>query len=285
MRIARALRSICIMVFSITPWSSSTGQVMEYSAMIPTFHDRVYTPGRESPVQLRRQRFIVFVYRNAIAASSDADFVNTGTESLTQEFALPSTGHAEGGEEAGGRISNGLLSVQMWVEGERVMPEVTHDGNEDWYTIRARFAPGQHRRVRAVFWAQTSLADVDSLPGLDTAAIPIGNRGFILDLSHAAVWNSIIETIDVTAVIQGGMSFQRDSFSAEPDTYDLQDSTMTWLLRNVDPTPRDNIIVSYAPAGRWGSETNTMAKLARYIVGRGFDSLLNYVRQVDNEQH
>lgn len=278
------LRAILLMFLSIAPLAISMSQEIEYSAMIPTFHDGFNTSGRESRVQLRHQRFIVFVYRNAVAVSSEADYVNLGRDTLSQEFGLPSTGHSENGRGLGGRVSNGLLSVQLWLEGERVAPDFTDDGIEEWYTIRVRFAPGEQRRVKAIFWAQTSFADVDSLPGLDTLAIAIGKRGFMLDLSHAAVWNSVIESIDVTVVMKGGMTFQRDAFTAEPGTYDLRDSTITWSLRNVEPSPRDNIIVSYTPSGSWGSATNTMAKLARYIVGNGYDSLLSYVKQIDEER-
>jgi len=237
----------------------------------------------ESSLQLRSQRFVLFAYRNAVAVYSEADFVNTGIDTLSQELALPSTGHDETEDEPGGRISNGILSVQLWVEGERVAPEIIHDGNEDWCTIRSRFAPGAQRKVKAVFWAQTSLTDVDSLPGIDTVAITIGKRGFMVDLSHAAVWNGVIESIDVTLVLKGGMSFQRDSFTAEPSTYDLQDSTMTWSLKNVEPSMSDNIDVSYTPSGSWRSATNTMARLSTYIVKKVYDDLLSYVEQIDQE--
>ncbi len=234
-------------------------------------------------MQLRRNQFVLFIYRNAVAVSSEAVFINTGRETLTLELALPSTGHDDNGDEPGGRISNGLLDIQLWVEGERAVPEFTHDGNEDWCTIQARFGPGEERKVKALFWAQTSLADVDSLPGLDSVAIPDGKRGFLLDLSHATVWNSVIEAIDVTAVIRDGMSFEQDSFSAEPDTYDLRDSTITWSLVNVEPSPRDNIVVSYTPSAGGRSATNTMAALAKYIVGRGYDSLLSFLKQIDED--
>jgi hypothetical protein len=283
LRKVNALCTICLMFLSIAPLSLSIGQEKRYSAIIPAFHDRVITSGHESVLQLQRQRFVLFVYRNAVAVSSDADFLNTGVDTVTQEFALPSTGHSEIGDEPGGRISNGILSVQLWVEGQRIAPDFIHAGNEDWYTIRSRFAPGEHRRVKAVFWAQTSLADVNSLPALDTVVIPLGKRSFVLDLSHATVWKNIIETIDVTVVLKGGISFQRDSLSCEPDTYHLQDSTITWSLRNIEPSPSDNIAVSYRPSGNWGSAPNTMAKLETYIVKSVYDRLLDYVRQSDEE--
>jgi hypothetical protein len=218
-----------------------------------------------------------------VAVYSEANFVNTGVDTLIQEFALPSTGHDENGDEPGGRISNGILSVQVWVEGERVSPDMMHEGSEDWYTIRARFGPGERHKIRSVFWAQTSLTDIDLLPGLDTVAIPVGERGFMLDLSHAAVWNNVIERIDVAVVLKGGMSFQQDAFSAEPDTYDLQDSTMTWSLKTVEPSQSDNIVVSYRPSGTWGSSTNTMARLSTYIVKKAYDNLLYYVAQTQQE--
>ena len=256
-------------------------QEREYLAIIPAFHDRLNTSGVENSLKLQRQRFILFVYRDAVAVYSEADFANTGMDRASQEFALPSTGHDENGAMPEGRISSGILTVQLWVEGERVAPDFIHDGNEDWYTIQSWFEPGERHTVKAVFWAQTSLTDVDSIPGLDTVAVDIGKRGFMVDLAHATVWNNVIETIDVTVVLKGGMSFRRDSFSAEPDTYDLQDSTITWSFKNVEPSQNDNIVVSYTTSGSWGSATNTMAKLSTYIVKRVYDELLNYARQTE----
>jgi len=279
-RVVNAFRTLCLIFLSIAPLSLSIGQEKNYSAVIPAFHDRLITSGHESVLQLQRQRFVLFVYRNAVAVFSEADFRNTGVDTVSQEFALPSTGHSEIGDEPGGRISNGILSVQMWVEGQRIAPEFIHAANEDWYTIRSRFAPGERHNVRAVFWAQTSLAGVSPLPALDTVEIPVGKRSFVLDLYHAAVWRNVIETIDVTVVLKGGMSFQRDSFSCEPDTYLLQDSTVTWSLRNMKPSPSDNIVVSYTPYGSWGSTPNTMANLEKYIVRRAYDRLLDYARQI-----
>lgn len=273
----------CLVVLLSTTSDLGFAQQEKYLAIIPTFHDRLNASDRESSLQLQRQRFVLFVYRNAVAVYSEADFVNTGMDTLSQEFGLPSTGHDENGDEPGGRVSSGILSVQLWVEEERIAPDLIHDVNVDWFIIRARFAPGEQRTVKAIFWAQTSLTDVDSLPGLDTAAIAIGRRGFLVDLSHATVWNNVIETIVVTAVLKGGMSFQQDSFSAEPDTYDLQDSTMTWTLKNVEPSPGDNIFVSYTPSGSWGSSTNTMSKLSTYIVKQVYDKLVDYVRQIEEE--
>jgi len=277
------LRLVLLLSLLIALPNVGRAQEREYVAIIPTFHDRLNTSGQESFLQLQRERFIVFVYRNAVAVYSEANFVNSGMETLTQEFALPSTGHRENGDEPGSRISNGILSAQVWVEGKQVSPVLVHDDNGDWYTIKSQFTPWGRQTVKAVFWAQTSLTDIDSLPGLDSTAIPTGKRGFLLDLYHAGVWNNAIETIDVTVVLRGSMSFRQDLFSAEPETYDLQDSTMRWTFRNIEPAPEDNIIVSYTPSGSWGSGTNTMAKLSTYIVKQVYDKLIDYASQIEED--
>jgi hypothetical protein len=281
--IINSLRTICLVILAIAPVSRSIGQEKRYSAVIPAFHDRLIKPGGESVLQLQRQRFVLFVYRNAVAVSSEADFLNTGVDTLSQEFALPSTGHGESGDEPHDRISNGILSVQLWIEGQRIAPDVIHEDNEDWYTIRSRFAPGEHRKVKAVFWAQTSLAGAGSLQSLDTVVIPAGKRSFVLDLSHATVWKNVIESIDVTVVLKAGLTFKRDSVLCEPDTYHLQDSTLTWSLRNTKPSPNDNIVVSYTPSGIWGLAPNTMARLETYIVKKVYDRLLDYAKQIGGE--
>lgn len=270
--------SFCVMMTNVLH-----AQEREYMAIIPTFHDRLNLSGSESLLRLQRQRFVVFVYHNAVAVYSEGDFVNMGSEGISQEFGLPSTGHCENSNDPGGRISTGILSAQVWVGGERIAPAFVYDGTEDWYTVRAHFEPGERRTIKAIFWAQTSLTNFDLLPGLDTVAIPTGDRGFMLDLHHAAVWNNVIQTIDVAIVLKGGMSFQHDGFSASPDTYDLQDSTLTWLMRDVEPSQSDNIVVTYSPAENWGSSPNTMAKLSAYIVKQAYDKLIDYVRQTTAE--
>jgi hypothetical protein len=69
----------------------------------------------------------------------------------------------------------------------------------------------------------------------------------------------------------------------EPDTYHLQDSTITWSLRNLEPSPGDNIVVSYTPVEIRGSAPNTMARLEQYIVRKVYDGLLEYVRKIDEK--
>jgi hypothetical protein len=258
-------------------------QESRFIAMVPPFHDRLYVEGPEGSLQLEHQRFVIFVYRNAVAVYSSARFVNTGKDTLTRELALPSTGHDENGSAPGGRISTGILSVQLWVENNRVEPVTIHDGDEDWYTLSLCFAPGEHRVVKALFWAQTSLTDVDSLPGMDSIPIEIGGRGFLVDLSHAAAWYDVIESVSVEAVLKGGISFEKDAFSAEPTTYDKLDSTLTWSLVHVEPSLDDNVIILYTPSSGWGSAPNTMERLSTFIVRKVYDQLLGYARSTEGD--
>jgi hypothetical protein len=253
-------------------------QDKNYLAIIPPFHSRQELSAPEGMLQLVRQRFVLFVYRNAVAVYSEGDFRNTGVDSMDQELALPSTGHSAPRDEGDERVSNGILSVQIWVEGERIAPHFIHEGNEDWYTIQGRFAPGELKRVKALFWAQTSLTDVDALPGNDTTVIVDGQRGFMVDLCHAAIWKGIVRLVEVHAVFREGLTSRSPLFDAEPDTYDLEDSTLTWEMRDIEPSTGNNIMVEYMSTEGQSPTLNTMAALSPYIVATGYDELTDFAR-------
>jgi hypothetical protein len=258
------------------------GVPVQFRAIIPAFHNRLGNPGTLSAIQLRRQSFVVFVYRNAVAVCSQAEFVNGGTDTVEQEFALPSTGHDRNDEDSA-MASNGILSPRIVVEGERIAAEVVEDGDGTWYAIRSTLGPGETRKFGAEFWAQTSLADVDSLPGLDSTVIAPGRRGFLLDISHAGSWNDVIDSIGVRLVLRGGLEFERDSFEVSPENFDYTDSTIEWWFESTEPTADDDIYVDYRPAKPWPAGPNTMAHLSAFIVSRGYDELLEYVRRLDDE--
>jgi hypothetical protein len=277
------IRFVSFMVLLITLFSLTKAQEKKYLAIIPTFHDRLNTSGSEGPLRLQSQQFVLFVYQNAVAVYSEADFVNTGMNTLSQEFALPSTGHDANGVQQGGRISTGILSARMWVQGKRIVPDFMDNGNEEWYVIRTQFAPGERQKIKALFWAETSFTDLDSLPGLDTVMISNGKRGFMIDLEHTAIWNGPIETLSINAILMQGMDAKQEAFSADPDTYQFQDSTFSWKFQNIEPTAFDNIVVQFSSIGNQVSEYNTMAKLSAYIVKVAYNNLLNYVGKMDEE--
>jgi hypothetical protein len=283
MHYTNCLRHIYFIILLIAPLYLSRAQERDYLAIIPTFHDRLNTSGREGPLRLQNQQFVLFVYQNAVAVYSEADFINTGTNMLSQEFGLPSTGHDENGILPGGKISTGILSVRLWVQGKIIAPDFIRSGNEDWYTIRTQFAPGERKKIKALFWAETSLTDIDSLPGLDTVKISDGKRGFMFDLAHAAIWNGSIETISINIVLMQGLNVKQEAFSADPNTYQVQDSTLSWKIYNAEPTAFDNIFVWYSSIGNQSSEYNTMSMLSNYIVKEAYDNLINYVRKIDEK--
>jgi hypothetical protein len=254
----------------------------QFRAIIPAFHNRLGTAETLSPIQLRRQSFVLFVYRNAVAVFSGAEFVNNGPDTLEQEFALPSTGHDRNDEDSG-MVSSGILSPRIRIEGERTAANVIEDGDGEWYALNASFDPGQTRRIDAFFWAQTSLTDVDSLPGLDSTEIAPGRRGFLIDIAHEAAWSDVVDSIGVLLVLKGGLAFEADSFDVSPDNFDRSDSTIAWFFENTEPAADDDILVDYRPAGPWPGGTNTMARLSAFIVSKVYDELEEYVRQMDEE--
>jgi hypothetical protein len=277
------LELMFLILILILSTSSIFAQQKEYLAMIPPFHDRFQTPNAESPLQLKQQRFVLFIYQNAVVVYSEAVFLNSGLETINQELSLPSTGHDENGDRPGGRISNGILSVHLWVEGEQVNPQIINEGNEEWYTINTRFEPGESRKVNALFWVQTSLTDIDSLPGLDSAIIKDGKRGFLVNLAHAGIWRDYIESVDVIAVLNDGVLKNLNPIEIQPQTYELKDSTMTWTFNNIEPTEDDNVYISYTTSCQENSQINSMAKLSKYIVQDVYKELISYYDQLYEE--
>jgi hypothetical protein len=277
------LRCMCFVFLSITSFCQSKAEDKEYIAIIPVFHDRLNTSGFESSLRLQSQQFVLFVYQNGVVVYSEANFINTGIDSFSQEFALPSKGHDENGSLPGGRISTGIMSAQLWLQGKKIVPEVINDGNEDWYTIRTHFAPGEQCKVKALFWVQTSLEEVDVMPGFDTVTIEDGKRGFMVDLAHAAIWNREIESININTVLLQGVNATDESFTAVPKTYELQNSTLLWKLYEVEPSLDDNVLVFYSSFGDQTLKYNTIEKLSTYFVKSVYDNLVNYAKKILEE--
>ena len=255
-------------------------QTKDYMAIIPPFHSRQNITGTESPLELRNLQFVIFVYENAVVAYSESDFINQSENAIEQELAIPSTGHNVNGGNPGSRISNGILSIQLWVEGEKVNPQFLKEGDEDWYYIQAKFQPHESHKVKALFWAETSPEDIDYFPGLDTIIIPNGRRGFLIDLAHASVWKSTIQSTNITVVLKDGIFPSWETYSAGPPSYDLIDSTLGWSMKYVEPSTNDNVLVKYESFNNSDTPTNTMAKLSSFIVKKAYGQLLYFVSQM-----
>jgi len=271
---------LCLLLFGV--FHQSHAQDQNVIAVIPPFMDRQHTDESGSPLQMTRQRFILLLYRNAAAIYSEADFINTGDDTITAELGLPSTGYLEKNTTLFPYQSNGLLGVRLWVSGERLEPDVKYDGPIQWYTINPDFPPGGSTNLKALFWVQTSLTDVDSIAGLDTVEISDGERGLLIDVAGAAVWREAVNTIEITVMMREGLTSQ-DTLVVDPDNYDASDSTIGWTMHNVEPSLFDNILVKYSSGIHHVSKSDTMEKLAEYIERRGYDELLEYIDQLDEE--
>jgi len=257
-----------------------TAQTKDYFAIIPPFQCRQNTNGTESHLELRDLQFVIFVYESAVVVYSESAFINQSENDVEQELALPSIGYNENGGNPEGRISNGILSMQLWVQGERVNPKFIKDGDEEWYTIQAKFQPHESRKVKALFWAETTLSDNDSLSESDTTVITKGGRGFLIDLAHAAVWKSTIQSIDITIVLKDGIFPSWETFSAGPPSYELKDSTLTWSMKYIKPSTNDNVLVKYESFDNSNSTTNTIAKLSTFIVKQAYGQLQYFISQM-----
>ena len=258
-----------------------TAQTKDYIAIIPSFHIRQNTTDTESPLELRNLHFIIFAYENAVVVYSESDFINQSENVIEQELGLPSTGHNVNGNDPGDRISNGIRSTQLWVQGEKVNPQFIKDGDEEWYTIQTKLQPRESRKVKALFWAETSLANIEDLPGLDTTIITNGKRGFLIDLAHAAKWKSTIESINITIILKDGIFPSWETYSAGLPSYNLKDSSLTWSMKYIKPSTNDNVLVKYESFNNSDSTTNTIAKLSTFIVKQAYGELQYFVSQLD----
>ena len=258
-----------------------TAQTKDYIAIIPSFQIRQNTTDTESPLELRNLHFIIFAYENAVVVYSESDFINQSENVIEQELGLPSTGHNVNGNDPGDRISNGIRSTQLWIQGEKVNPQFIKDGDEEWYTIQTKLQPRESRKVKALFWAETSLANIEDLPGLDTTIITNGKRGFLIDLAHAAKWKSTIESINITIILKDGIFPSWETYSAGLPSYNLKDSSLTWSMKYIKPSTNDNVLVKYESFNNSDSTTNTIAKLSTFIVKQAYGELQYFVSQLD----
>lgn len=256
-------------------------QTKQYIAMIPSLHSRQDLGSVENSLQLSDQIFVLFTYPNAVAVYSESVFINQSNNFVEQEMALPSTGHDENDNDNGGRISNGILNAQLWIEGERIIPQVVKENNVEWYTIQTKFAPHQTHTIKSLFWAQTSDTDIDSLPNLNTKTIISGKREFLINLAHAAIWNNKINSINIIVVLLDSLSSKPENILAQPSSHNLNDSTLTWSMQNIEPTSNDNIFVSYDSDNSSDKEMDSMTKISHYFVKTVYDKLLYYVSQLD----
>lgn len=266
---------VVALLFMSATTGARTGE--PHTAVIPSFYDRAHALGVEGPIRVTTLAFTLFVYRDAVAVYEEADMMNMEKDPVIRELSLPSTGFDQDGHPPGGPISNGILGVQMWVDGERTIPQVLSDGdNVSWYTIRAAFDRFETKKIKALFWVRTFPANDDELPGLDSTTIPYGPRRFMVDLSHAAMWAGDIEALDVTALLRDGMDMTSANFNATPDSYESYDTVVTWHLQDVEPSGAEDISVTYIPDDAERRAT-PMSDLARRISREGYEELLRTV--------
>ena len=266
-------------IFIVGILSRAPAQENSSIAIIPLFHDRLQPRGGDERIQLQSQRVIIFVYRNAAAVYLDAHFLNTESDSLTHDIALPSTGHMSIHSNI---VSNGIFGAKLWVSNEHLELSIS-EGNRVWCSIAPSFASHEEKTVHALFWVQTSLADIGSAMGEDSALIPDGRRGFLVDMQHASAWKDIIQSLDVTIVLRESITQKNSRVSVEPKNYFTQHSAYFWSLENVEPSFSDDISFLYSPTTTMTSHWNTLAKLSEYTVHTAYDELLNYVQKLDEK--
>jgi hypothetical protein len=240
-------------------------------AIIPPFLDRQHRDDWESTLQLTRQEFVVFLYRDAAVVYSEADFVNTGSDTLRVELGLPSTGFATNQESGGQDISSGIRDVRLWLTRERIKPMLHHEGQVDWLTVTAVFTPQVQTTMKALFWVETP-----------TGNDP-GDRAISIPVSEAAIWKDAINSVDVTVILKEGITADDSSFEADPDSYSVEDSVLTWSFGDIEPSQSDDISILYNSTQPHFIDAGIRGKLSKFIIERVYDEMLDYVRESEEE--
>ena len=274
--------SILYAILIFTLFLNCEAQTKKFIAIIPPLHSRNQLGSLENPLQLSKQQFILFVYPNAVAVYSESTFINQSNNMVNQEMALPSTGHFENKNEPNNsRISNGILNIELWIQGKKVSPQQIHDGGVDWFTIQTKFAPHQTQTIKTLFWAETSLTDIDSIPGLNTTLIKPGKRAFLINLAHAAIWNNRINAVDISVVFKDSILHNSGLIKATPSSYDIKDSAYTWSMNNIEPTHNDNIFILYNSGNTSDSNMSNMSQISHYIKQTVYDQLIYFAAQLN----
>jgi hypothetical protein len=254
--------------------SSSIGQpTMQGNpvAILPPFLDRLHRDDWESTLQLARQEFVVFLYHDAAVVYSEADFVNTGTDTLRVELGLPSTGFTIGKGLAEQDVSSGVFGVQLWVGGERVKPKLHQGGDAEWVTVTPTFTPQVQTTVKALFWAETTI-------GSDS-----GDRAIGIPLSQSAIWKGLINSIDVAVVLKEGLVSSDSLFQADPDPSSIEDSVLTWSFSEIEPSADQDISILYHSSRNRALNAHERESLSRFIIEHAYDEILEYARESDEE--
>jgi hypothetical protein len=274
--IVSAIRKCLLLISILVALSSNTIIACPQSegnplAIIPPFLDRRHRNDWESTLQLARQEFVVFLYRDAAVIYSEADFVNTGSDTLRTELGLPSTGFSCDEESGGQDVSIGIRDVRLWLARERIEPVLHHDAEVDWLTVTAVFTPQVQTTVRALFWVETPT-------GADSVDRAIG-----IPVSKAAIWKDIINSVDATVILKEGITTDDSLFEADPDSYSVEDSVLTWSFRNIEPSQSDDISILYDSPQPRIIDPGMTENLSRFIIEHVYDEMLEYVRESEEE--
>jgi hypothetical protein len=240
-------------------------------AIIPPFLDRLHRDDWESTLQLARQEFVVFLYHDAAVVYSEADFANTGTDTLRVELGLPSTGYTIGNGLAEQDVASGIFGVQLWVSGERIRPKVHRDGDAEWVTVTPTFTPQVQTTVKALFWVETAI-------GGDS-----GDRAIGIPLSQSAIWKGLINSIDVTVVLKEGLASSDSLFQADPDPSSIEDSVLTWSFSEIEPNTDQDISILYHSSRNQALSEDERESLSRFVIEHAYDEILEYARESDEE--
>jgi len=217
-------------------------------------------------VSMRWENVTIHADRKWLTVRCDFDFVNHGKACLVRMgFPDDSEGAfnpGERGDPAPKHLESNLAGFRSYVDGRRVRTVLLHgdagDGIVDWQVKTVRFGSGQERHIREEYYVPCGIEAAGG-PGYSYIAYYV--------LSTGSTWHGPIGDVTVTVEIDPKSApgrlvpLDRSNYDwsnhprlgkgGEPLLWGgpckpvLRGHTLVFHVRNLKPTPNDNVYVTY----------------------------------------
>jgi hypothetical protein len=267
-------------LFLCTLFLCSVGlsQETDTLAVLPPYLQR---DEEEENIEMVSMRIMIALYRNGAAVYSEAAFRNNSSYQQNVEVGLPSDGFSTTGPGGAPLSSKGLLGLEMWVGGEKVLPDAEKFGDELWYLIMPLFPEERELTVRCRFWISTTEGPYPDNPSADSTRFGAGKRILVVPLQRSAMWSGFISNATVALKFMDGWADLDSGCVIQPENFDMQDSLIIWSLDDLEPSADQDILIQCETGEIGGGRLNSLSGMSAYFTETGYRDLMDAVDQQD----
>ena len=270
----RLFLSLCTLFLYSVVWSHEEDTL----AVLPPYLQR---DGEEENIEMVSMRIMIALYANGAAVFSEAAFRNNSSYQQNVEVGLPSDGFSASGPDGIPLSSKGLLGLEMWVGGEKVLPDAEQYGDELWYLIMPSFPEEGQLTIRCRFWMSTTEGPYPDNPSADTTLFDAGKRTLVVPMQRSAMWSGFISNATVAVKFIDGLADPDSGCVIRPEDFVMQDSLIVWSLDNLEPSADQDIVIQCETGGTGGGRLNSLSEMSAYFTETGYKDLMDAVDQQD----